>query len=291
MKLMQWLILVFFLTTSTTQAQRILSPIPDLYQVNSGKQFYYEDAAGRYRLTGVLMDLGGSSVGLGEDLPIERVRQNIMGKFGDLQPDQIRKTPIRGIYELLFGKMVKYIDGSGRFLFRGAKLFSQSGDNLTAKALADAAKNTAKKHLALLKQIPQDKMLIYPAKNEKHVLTVFTDTNCSFCRQLHHDIPEYNRRGVTIRYLFFPRAGVDSSSYHTAISVWCSENQQQALDNIENGFAISSQTCQHPVDKHLSLANQLNLLGTPVLMLENGELLYGYSSPDEIITKLLKLPS
>jgi len=266
---------------------RSQTEIPSLYQVASNTEKYYEDEAGQYRLTGILMDLGGHPKGLGEDLSIEKVKQNAVGKFGDLQPDQVRKTPITGVYELLFGKLVKYMDGSGRFLFRGGELQDSSGNSLTYAALGDAAKNVSDKNLALLNQLSDAEMLIYPAQNQNHVLTVFTDTDCPYCRKLHQDIPEYTKRGITVRYIFFPRAGAGSSSYHTAVSVWCSDNPQQALSDAEKGMRVIPTRCENPIDKHLDLAKQLNLLGTPVLMLEDGEMLYGYSDPNEIMAKLM----
>lgn len=259
--------------------------IPTLYEVTTDSEKYYEDEAGQYRLTGVLMDLGGRPKGLGEDLSIERVKQNAIGKFGEMQPDSVRKTPVTGIYELLFGKLVKYMDGSGRFLFRGGELQDSTGASLTTMALGDAASNVAEKNLALVNQISESEMLIYRAKEQKHVLTVFTDTDCPYCRQFHKDIPEYTKRGITVRYLFFPRAGEGSAAYQTAISVWCSDNQQEALAKSEKGLRIVPARCENPINKHLELANQLNLLGTPVLILENGEMMYGYSHPNEVMAK------
>ena len=291
-KIKQLGLLIFFSSSSLfaqvdVNKHRSRTDIPRLYEVTTDSEKYYEDETGRYRLTGVLMDLGGRPKGLGEDLSIERVQQNAIGKFGELQPDRVRKTPVTGIYELLFGKLVKYMDGSGRFLFRGGELQDSTGSSLTTLALSDAAHNVAEKNLALVNQIPESEMLIYRAQEQKHVLTVFTDTDCAYCRQFHKDIPEYTQRGITVRYLFFPRAGEGSSAYQTAISVWCSDNQQEALAKSEKGLRIVPARCDNPINKHLELANQLNLLGTPVLILENGEMMYGYSHPNEVIAKFM----
>ena len=293
MTTVKWLGLLSFFISSAVFAQvdvnkhRNQTKIPNIYEITTGSEKYYEDKTGQYRFTGILMDLGGQSNGLGEDLSIERVKQNAQGKFGDLQPDSVRKTPVTGIYELLFGKLVKYMDGSGRFLFRGGELQDKAGHNLTIAALNDAANNVAAKNLTLLNQISEDEMLIFPAREQQHVLTVFTDTDCPYCRQFHKDVPEYTKRGITVRYLFFPRAGEDSVAYQTAVSIWCNDNSQQALHDIESGRQIAPARCDNPVAKHLALANQLNLLGTPVLMLEDGEMMYGYNDPNEVIAKFM----
>ena len=55
-------------------------------------------------------------------------------------------------------------------------------------------------------------MIVYPAKNEKHVVTVFIDISCHYCHLLHQQIKEYNELGITVRYLAFPRAGLNSQN-------------------------------------------------------------------------------
>ncbi|MFL9802075.1 thioredoxin fold domain-containing protein [Vibrio cyclitrophicus] len=39
------------------------------------------------------------------------------------------------------------------------------------------------------------------AKNEKHVVTIFTDVDCGYCRKLHQQMDDYNDLGITVRYL------------------------------------------------------------------------------------------
>ena len=54
----------------------------------------------------------------------------------------------------------------------------------------------------------KNEMIIYPAKNEKYVVTVFMDITCHYCHILHQQVKEYNDLGITVRYLAFPRAGM-----------------------------------------------------------------------------------
>ena len=44
-------------------------------------------------------------------------------------------------------------------------------------------------------------------------VTVFTDIDCTYCRQFHKTVPELQKRGLQVRYLMFPRAGLQSESY------------------------------------------------------------------------------
>ena len=61
------------------------------------------------------------------------------------------------------------------------------------------------------------------AKKEKYSLTVFTDVDCGYCRKFHNEIDQYNNLGISIKYLAFPRAGIDSESYTKMVSAWCSD--------------------------------------------------------------------
>ena len=50
-------------------------------------------------------------------------------------------------------------------------------------------------------------MLIFGPRDPKYTVTVFTDVDCAYCRKLHSQIAEYNRLGVRVRYMFYPRSG------------------------------------------------------------------------------------
>ena len=50
-------------------------------------------------------------------------------------------------------------------------------------------------------------MLIFGPKDAKYTVTVFTDVDCAFCRKLHSQIADYNRLGIRVRYLLYPRTG------------------------------------------------------------------------------------
>ena len=86
-------------------------------------------------------------------------------------------------------------------------------------------------------------MLVFSPKDPKYTVTVFTDIDCGYCRKLHSQIAEYNRLGIRVRYLFFPRTGPDTESWHKAEAVWCSKNRNDALTRAKNGEAMKSPKC------------------------------------------------
>ena len=55
-------------------------------------------------------------------------------------------------------------------------------------------------------------MIVFsPAEPAKGYINVFTDITCGYCRKLHLEMDDLNRRGVEVRYLAFPR-GVSSQT-------------------------------------------------------------------------------
>jgi thiol:disulfide interchange protein DsbC len=120
-------------------------------------------------------------------------------------------------------------------------------------------------------------------KLEYSVITIFTDVDCPFCRRIHEELDTYIKAGITVKYLFYPRAGRESSAYSSLVSVWCSDDRYTALEKVEAGQHIATKRCKHPVDKHLGLAKRFNLLGTPAIFLQDGTLIVGYKRPDDLI--------
>jgi thiol:disulfide interchange protein DsbC len=95
---------------------------------------------------------------------------------------------------------------------------------------------------------------------------------------------EYNRLGIRVRYLFFPRSGPDTDSWRKAESVWCAANRNDALTRAKNGETVKSSKCPTTiVARDYELGHKLGVDGTPAIFLPTGELLPGYSPPSELV--------
>jgi thiol:disulfide interchange protein DsbC len=132
--------------------------------------------------------------------------------------------------------------------------------------------------------IPESSMIVYKAENEKHVLSVFTDIDCVYCRKLHQEMAQMNELGITVRYLAFPRAGLNSPSYDKAVSVWCAGDRNAAMDSAKGSGQIEAIKCDAPVAMHMQVARQLGVNSTPSLVLEDGRLQPGYAPPKQLLS-------
>jgi thiol:disulfide interchange protein DsbC len=207
-------------------------------------------------------------------------RAQIASKIPGVRADDLRPTPISGIYELTRGTDIAYVTADGKYALSGDLIELASNDNVT---------ETHRRELRskLLGAIPESEMLVFGPRDPKYTVTVFTDVDCAYCRQLHSQIAEYSRLGIRVRYLFYPRTGPNTESWTKAEEVWCSNNRNEALTLAKRGAALPVKACpNNPVAKHYALGRDFGLQGTPAIVLANGELIGGYLPPGELVQHL-----
>ena len=131
-----------------------------------------------------------------------------------------------------------------------------------------------------------DQMIIYPAKNEKYVVTAFMDITCHYCHLLYSKKKEYNDLGITLRFLAFPRAGLDNQTARQMEAIWQAADRNQALDKAENGDLPKELKTPDIVAKHYALGRQYGVRGTPSIVTDSGEMIGGYLPPKELLAAL-----
>jgi thiol:disulfide interchange protein DsbC len=207
------------------------------------------------------------------------IRAALAKVLPDVTPTNVSPTPIKGFYQVEIGPQVMYMTGDGKYLFDGAVV-----DLETRRNLAEEAQKKAR--LRALDQVGEDNMVVFAAADAEHTVTVFTDIDCGYCRKLHEEMEGYQAEGISVRYLFYPRTGLNSPSYDKAVSVWCSDDQQDAMTRAKAGVKLPKSNCTNPVKKHMELAQLLEIRGTPAIMLESGEMLPGYIPPKRLAAAL-----
>lgn len=211
---------------------------------------------------------------------IERIREVITERYPNLKIDHLATTPVGGIYQLGVNNQVMYLSGDGRYLFNGKLIDLDSGVDLSERYLS-------RSRLAVLEDVAEVSMIIYePPKETKYTITTFTDIDCPYCRKMHEEIKTLTSHGIRVRYLLYPRAGVGSSSYDKAVSVWCAEDQNEEMTLAKQGMEPPKRDCDHPVEEHMALARQLGLTGTPMTITDTGQQIMGYRPADELLTSL-----
>jgi thiol:disulfide interchange protein DsbC len=217
-----------------------------------------------------------SSSASADEASIKKALSNFMPQG---QVDSVKPSEIKGIYEVTIGANIFYASEDGKYLLQGQLFDVEAKKNLTETKMADVRKSG-------LDKIGVQNMIVFKPETSKHQVSVFTDIDCGYCRKLHSEMDQYLAQGITVRYLFYPRAGKGSDSYKKAVSVWCAADKNKALTAAKKGENLDSKTCDNPVDRHMQLGEEFGMNGTPMIITEKGNVLPGYV-PAQQLAKIL----
>lgn len=170
----------------------------------------------------------------------------------------------------------------GKYLYLGQVIDTESKIDLTELV-------KQQQRVTLIKTLPRDALLSYQASNEQHVITIFTDIDCPFCRKLHENIDELNRQGITIDYVMIPRGKVGSSAFEKTAAALCARNPQEAMNQaMQVGHYQGNVTnvCENNLVTQQQLAQRFGFSATPTILLQNGEAISGLIKTDELLQRL-----
>ena len=208
-------------------------------------------------------------------------RATIVKKIDGLKLEDVRMSPITGLYEITRDSVISYSSSDGRYIIVGDMIDVDNDANLSETRRRGIRSR-------MIETVPESEMVVFSPKETKYTITVFTDIDCAYCRRLHSQIADYNRLGIKVRYLFFPRSGPNTDSWHKAEAVWCSANRNDALTRAKKGEEINAPKCAGDIiARDFELGRKLDVDGTPAIFLASGEMLPGYAPPAQL-AKYLK---
>ena len=188
---------------------------------------------------------------------------------------EVKDSPVKGLKTAVTDQGILYVSENGQYVLQG-KMYE-----LTNKGPVDVAGKLLADKVNALK----NEMIIYPAKNEKYVVTVFMDITCHYCHILHQQVKEYNDLGITVRYLAFPRGGMNETARQME-AIWTAKDPVFALNEAEKGNLPKELKTPNIVKRHYDLGVQLGVQGTPSSVTSTGELIGGYLKPKDLLAAL-----
>lgn len=200
--------------------------------------------------------------------------------------DKVRAAPIAGFQEAIVQGQVVYVSDDGRYLFlpgpQGALYDVAAKKDLSEQSLATIRKD-------LLKTIPVSERIVFSPPNPKHTVAIFTDVECGYCRKFHSEMAEYNKQGIEVQYIAFPRMGLGSPDHKKMISVWCAPDRKKALTDAKNDRAVPARDCKNTVSMQYDVGQRAGLTGTPMIIAEDGTTVGGYLPPQQLREALDKV--
>ena len=200
-----------------------------------------------------------------------------------LTVQSVQPSNVPGLYEVMVEGGTLYVTKDARYLIAGSLYEARGGAlvNLTEQ------KQAVERRRVVAEIDPARTIAFAPDGGTLASVVVFTDTDCGYCRKLHQEIAGYNERGIEVRYLAFPRAGIGSPTYDKMVSAWCAEDPRGALTALKRGEGVPERYCEdHPVGVQFELGQSLGIEGTPSIILPDGTMLPGYAPPDQLAAVL-----
>ena len=204
----------------------------------------------------------------------------------ELRPDipiiAVYPISVEGMFGIdLPGGTTLYATQDGKHLFAG-ELFAM-GEGLVS--LSEQRRSSER--VELMAQVASKDMVIFPAKGKTlDYIHIFTDVDCGYCRKLHAEIADYSELGIEVRYLAYPRTGLDGETHKKMSNVWCSADRKRALTKAKLGLEVDADTCADPVVEQFQLGRMIGVSGTPAIVTSDGRLLPGYVPAPDLLARL-----
>ena len=212
---------------------------------------------------------------------VESFVNSLMGEGN--QVINLKPAELEGFYVVTMQDYaVLYVSEDRRWIFQGDLIEVKREPELSLVPHTD--RHIGSMRETQLNALSSDDVIAFapPFEAPKAVVHVFTDTTCGYCQKLHAELSDYHEKGIEIRYLAFPRAGIDSAPYAAMVSAWCSDSPHTALTQLKLGAEIEAKTCKNPIADQYRLGKLFGLRGTPMLVLSNGKTVGGYVNAEEL---------
>lgn len=196
----------------------------------------------------------------------------------------VETSDVPGMFEVQFDNGPRvYATADGNYFILGDLFQVNAGQYVN---LSEQRRDGER--LASLQALDEGDMIIFAPEGETlGEITVFTDVTCFYCQKLHKEVPELNKRGVKVRYLAFPRGGVDSPGYRQLVGAWCAKDKQATLTALKNKEQVPVEQCEpNPVAAQYQLGQEMGVRGTPAMITGTGQMIPGYQSADQLMVTL-----
>jgi thiol:disulfide interchange protein DsbC len=202
---------------------------------------------------------------------VDSVRENIKKQYPNLKISNIQKTEMTGLYSANLDQQIIYVGEDGQHMFVGSMIRLKDQKNLTKDLVL--GQNSIDWN-----QLPLKDAIKTVKGSGQHVLAVFSDPNCPYCKQLEPELDKL--KDVTIYTFIYP---LKPQSIVVSRQVWCAPNQSYSWKKlIQQGVRPTVARCANPIDRNLELGKRLGFNGTPTLIFANGFKLVGARSAEEI---------
>ena len=193
------------------------------------------------------------------------------------QIDEVRQTPMKGLYEVRVGTDLFYTDAGGNYLIQGELIDTRARRNLTEDRIT---KLTA----VDFKALPlQDAVTIVRGKGERKV-AVFEDPNCGYCKRFEKDLQ--NVDNVTVYLFLYPILSPDSAE--KSRNIWCAKDAAGSWHDwmLRDKMPAAASCDTAALQRNLAFGRKHKITGTPTLLFADGTRIPGAIGAQDVEKRL-----
>lgn len=197
---------------------------------------------------------------------------------GRYKVDEVRRTPVEGLYEVRIFNDLFYVDAAARYiLVEGELIDMQSSRNLTRDRLDQILS-------IKFSDLPLDLAIKQVHGKGTRRIALFEDPNCGYCKKLRADLAQLD--DVTIYTFVYPILAPDSKI--KSRKAWCAKDRARAWNDMMTTGAVPDNDgkCDAPIARIRELGGKLGVSATPTLFFASGRRLQGYLPPDAFVKML-----
>lgn len=206
--------------------------------------------------------------------PQDTIAKTLAERIPQLEKiDEIKSTPMKGLYEVRVGTDIFYANADGNYLIQGELIDTRAQRNLTEDRINQLT-------AVDFKNLPfGDAIKIVRGKGERQI-AVFEDPNCGYCKRFERDLQ--NVDNVTVHLFLYPILSRDSAE--KSRNIWCTKDSVAAWnDYMLNDKAPAAASCDiDAIQRNLALGRKHKITGTPTLIFANNARVPGAISAQEV---------
>ncbi len=206
------------------------------------------------------------------------IRKTLAERIPQLEKiDEVRSTPMAGLFEVRVGTDVFYTDAKGNFLIQGELIDTKARRNLTEDRIA---KLSAVDFSAL----PLKDAFVTVRGNGKRQLVVFADPNCGYCKRFERDLQKVDN--ITVYTFLYPILSPDSAEKSN--NIWCAKDRTTAWDDwmLRDKTPAAASCDTAALQRNLAFGKKHKITGTPTLIFTDGSRVPGAIAAPELEKRL-----
>jgi thiol:disulfide interchange protein DsbC len=196
------------------------------------------------------------------------IKKTLTERFPDITVEDISPSPLPGLWEVLVGDDLAYVNEDASYLILGKMMDTKTREDVTQKRLD-------KLHAISFDSLPLNLAIKTVKGTGARKMAVFADPHCPYCAKLEQELKSVDN--VTVYTFLYPLESIHPGAKETAEKIWCSPDRSAAwTDAMLNRKEPSAAVCKNDtVTKVLALGEKLHINSTPTIFFADGHRVAG----------------